>query len=177
MERIIQTGDAREQANSERWDGGVGDTITPFKLPDESPNLHEWRLHNSEENEYQDRPLGFKESWGFGKVVFKRYLRYDGSETSLHRALGSWERNSINNAASRLLGLDQVGCTYSIRFRGSCLTISGGSRTLQRIIELAIRTKQTMLQLTPSEVESNVSRGCPEGTEAFKESETTDSSV
>nr|UHS72123.1 MAG: putative silencing suppressor protein [Tombusvirus sp.] len=169
MERIIQGSNAREQANSERWDGGCGGTITPFKLPDESPSLHEWRLHNSEESEDKDHPLGFKESWSFGKVVFKRYLRYDGTEASLHRALGSWERNTVNDAASRFLGLSQIGCTYSIRFRGSCLTLSGGSRTLQRLIEMAIRTKHTMLQLTPSEVEGNVSRGCPEGTKAFKE--------
>nr|BCH36671.1 predicted silencing suppressor protein [Sikte waterborne virus] len=173
MERAIQGSDAREQANSERWDGGCGSTITPFKFPDESPGLHEWRLHNSEESEDKDHPLGFKESWSFGKVVFKRYLRYDGTEASLHRALGSWERDSVNDAASRFFGVSQIGCTYSIRFRGSCLTLSGGSRTLQRLIEMAIRTKCTMLQLTPGEVDSNVSRGCPEGTETFetKESE------
>lgn len=172
MERAIQGSDAREQANSERWDGGRGSTITPFKLLDESPSLHEWRLYNSEESENKDHPLGFKESWSFGKVVFKRYLRYDGTEASLHRALGSWERDTVNDAASRFLGVSQIGCTYSIRFRGSCLTLSGGSRTLQRLIEMAIRTKRTMLQLTPCEVEGDVSRRCPEGFEAFeKESE------
>nr|ALJ30187.1 silencing suppressor [Carnation Italian ringspot virus] len=169
MERAIQGSDAREQANCERWDGGCGSTITPFKLPDESPSFNEWRIHNSEESEDKDNPLGFKESWCFGKVVFKRYFRYDGTETSLHRVLGSWERDSINDAASRFFGVNQIGCTYSIRFRGSCLTLSGGSRTLQRLIEMAIRSKRTMLQLTPSEVEGNVSRGCPEGTETFKE--------
>jgi hypothetical protein len=62
--------------------------------------------------------------------------------------------------------------------RGSCLTLSGGSRTLQRLIEMAIRTKHTMLQLTPCEMESELSRGCPEGIETFEEqSEQTDSSV
>ncbi|AAA42906.1 p20 protein [Cucumber necrosis virus] len=171
MERAIQRSDAREQANSERWDGRCGGTITPFKLPDESPSLLEWRLHNSEESEDKDHPLGFKESWSFGKVVFKRYLRYDGTETSLHRTLGSWERNSVNDAASRFLGVSQIGCTYSIRFRGSCLTLSGGSRTLQRLIEMAIRTKRTMLQLTPCEVEGNVSRRRPQGSEAFENKE------
>lgn len=168
MERTIQGSYAREQAASERWDGRSGSTFTPFKLPDESPSLHEWRLHNSEESEDKDHPLGFKESWSFGKVVFKRYLRYDGTEASLHRALGSWERNSVNDAASRFLGFGQIGCTYSIRFRGSCLTLSGGSRTLQRIIEMAIRTKLTMLQLAPCEVAGDVSGGCPEGAEAFE---------
>nr|QVX32684.1 silencing suppressor [Cymbidium ringspot virus] len=169
MERAIQGSDVREQADSECWDGGGGGTTSPFKLPDESPSLHEWRLHHSEESENKDNPLGFKESWSFGKVVFKRYLRYDGAETSLHRALGSWERDSVNDAASRFLGLSQIGCTYSIRFRGTRLTLSGGSGTLQRLIEMAIRTKRTMLQPTPSEAEGNVSRRRPEGTEAFKE--------
>nr|WRQ65094.1 tombus P19-like silencing suppressor protein [Tolivirales sp.] len=172
MERAIQGSDAREQAYSERWDGAQGGIITPFKLPDESPSLHEWRLHNSEESEHKDHPLGFKESWGFGKVIFKRYLRYDGTEASLHRALGSWERDSVNDAASRFLGLGQIGCTYSIRFRGSCITASGGSRTLQCLIDMAIRIKREMLQPTPSDMEGNVSRECPEGPEAFeKESE------
>jgi len=41
MERIVQRSDAREQAISERWDGRCGGTITPFKLPDESPNWNE----------------------------------------------------------------------------------------------------------------------------------------
>nr|WOC94070.1 viral suppresor of RNA silencing [Krkavce tombusvirus 1] len=178
MERTIQRSNAREQAYSERWNGGYGNSLTPFKLPDESPSLNEWRLHHGEESENKDHPLGFKESWSFGKVVFKRYLRYDGTEASLHRALGSWERNSVINAASRFFGVNQIGCTYSIRFRGSCLTLSGGSRTLQRLIEMAIRTKCTMLQLTPCEMESVLSRGCPEGTETFEEqSEQTDSSV
>lgn len=164
MERVIQGDNAREQANRERWDGGCGDTITPFKFPDESPSFNEWKqLHNSEESEDKDHAFGFKESWCFGKVVFKRYLRYDGTETSLHRALGSWQRDSVNDAASRFLGFGQIGCTYCIRFRGSCLTISGGSGTLQRLIEMAIRTKRTMLQLTPSDMESTISRGCPEG--------------
>lgn len=172
MERAIQGNDAREQANSERWDGGSGGTTSPFKLPDESPSWTEWRLHNDETNSNQDNPLGFKESWGFGKVVFKRYLRYDRTEASLHRVLGSWTGDSVNYAASRFFGFDQIGCTYSIRFRGVSITVSGGSRTLQHLCEMAIRSKQELLQLTPNEMESNVSRGCPEGTETFeKESE------
>lgn len=169
MERTIQGNDAREQAYGERWNGGYGSTTSPFKLPDESPSLNEWRLHNDEKNTSEDNPLGFKESWSFGKVVFKRYIRYDGTESSLHKALGSWERDTINNAASRFLGSGQIGCTYCIRFRGSCLTLSGGSGALQRLIEMAIRTKRTMLQLTTYDVDGYISRRCPEGTKAFEE--------
>jgi len=171
MERIVQGSDAREQAISERWDGRCGGTITPFKLPDESPNWNEWRLHHCEENPNKDYPLGFKESWSFGKVVFKRYYRHDWTETSLHRALGSWTGDSVNYAASRLLGINPVGCTYSIRIRGVSLTISGGSGTLQRLIEMAIRLKCTELQLASSEVEGYVSRGCPETHKECEESE------
>ena len=72
MERTVQGSDAREQAASERWDGGHGSTITPFKFPDESPNWDEWRLHHCETDTNKDNPLGFKESWSFGKVIFKR---------------------------------------------------------------------------------------------------------
>nr|WPR18178.1 MAG: hypothetical protein [Carnation Italian ringspot virus] len=169
MERAIQGNDAREQANGERWDGGSGSSISPFKLTDESPSWTEWRLHNDETNSNHDNPLGFKESWGFGKVVFKRYLRYNRTETSLHRVLGSWTGDSVNYAASRFFGVNQIGCTYSIRFRGVSVTISGGSRTLQHLCEMAIRSKQELLQPAPIEVESDVSRGCPEDTEVFEE--------
>ena len=169
MERAIQGNDAREQAYGERWNGGPGGSTSPFQLPDESPSWTEWRLHNDETNSNQDNPLGFKESWGFGKVVFKRYLRYDGTETSLHRVLGSWTGDSVNYAASRFFGFDQIGCTYSIRFRGVNVTISGGSRTLQHLSEMAIRSKQELLQLTPVKVESDVSRERPEGVKTFKE--------
>nr|UHS72060.1 MAG: putative symptom severity modulator [Zeavirus sp.] len=171
MERILQGSDAREQATGERWDGGHGGSITPFKFPDESPSRDEWRLHHCSEDSNKDNPLGFKESWGFGKVVFKRYYRYDWKEASLHRALGSWTGDSVNYAASRLLGVDQVGCTYSIRIRGISVTISGGSGTLQRLIAMAIRLKCSELQLASSEVEGDVSRGCPETHQECEESE------
>ena len=171
MERTLQGSDVRQQATGERWDGGRGSTITPFKFPDESPSWNEWRLHHSEENTDKDHPLGFKESWSFGKVVFKRYHRYDWKEASLHRALGSWTGDSVNNAASRLLGINPVGCTYSIRIRGISVTISGGSGTLQRLIEMAIRLKRTELQLAACEVDSDVSRGCPEADQTCFEEE------
>lgn len=168
MERIIQRSDAREQTQCECWDGGRGNSITPFELPDESPSRDEWRIHHSSENPYQDYPLGFKESWSFGKVVSKGYYRYDWKKASLHRALGSWTGDSVNDAASRLLGVNQVGCTYCIRIRGLSVTISGGSGTLQRLIAMAIRIKCQELQFATSEVESVVSRGRPEN-KAFEE--------
>ena len=169
MERTIQRSDVGEQATRECWDGGHGSAITPFQLPDESPNWDEWRLHHSEENPDKDYPIGFKESWSFGKVVFKGYYRYNWTEASLHRALGSWTGDSVKYAASRLLGVNQVGCTYSIRIRGISVTVSGGSGTLQRLIAMAIRLKCSELQLASSQVEGNVSRGCPETTQESEE--------
>lgn len=160
MERALQGDNAREQANCERWTGGCGSSITPFQFSDESPTLNEWKLHHDEKNPDNDHPIGFKEVWSFGSVVFKRYYRYDGSQASLHRVLESWTGNTVNASACRLLGSEQRGCAYSIRFRGTSLSVSGGSRALQHIIEMAIWTKLKVLQFTPSELESPVSRGC-----------------
>jgi len=168
MERALQGDDAREQADSERWTGGCGSSITPFQFSDESPSLNEWRLYNDEKNTGNNHPIGFKEVWSFGSVVFKRYYRYDGSQASLHRVLGSWTGDSVNNAAHRFFGTNQIGCAYSIRFRGSSISVSGGSRTLQHLIEMAIWTKLKVLQFTPSEMESPVSRGCLDVTEDVK---------
>nr|UPE52104.1 symptom severity modulator [Cucumber Bulgarian latent virus] len=162
MERIVQGDHTGKQAVGECWDGRYGSTITPFQLPDESPNRDEWRVHHCETNPYKDYPLGFKESWGFGKVVFKRYYRYDWKETSLHRVTGSWSGDTVNYAASRFFGVNQIGCTYSIRIRGISVTLSGGSGTLQRLIEMAIRIKLSELQLASDEMEGHVSGGCPE---------------
>lgn len=168
MERALQGNYAREQAHSERWNRGSRDPLSPFQLDDESPSLAEWRLHNNEKNPNQNHPPCVKEMWSFGPVVYSRCYRYDGSEASLHRILGSWSGDSVNNAARRFHGPVQVGCAYSIRFRGVSSTTSGGTRTLQHISQMAIRAKQQLLQLAPSEDESSVSRGCPEGTEAFE---------
>lgn len=169
MERVIQIDNLREQAKRERWDGGSGDSVSPFQYPDESPSVTEWRIHNAETDTNQDCPLGFKESWSFGKVVFKRYYRHDFSEASLDRNLGSWTRDTVNTTAHRLLGSEQCGCTYSVRIRGACVTISGGTSALSRLIDMAVWTKQGMLQSPCGKVESTVSGGCPEGENAFDE--------
>nr|UHS72089.1 MAG: putative symptom severity modulator [Tombusvirus sp.] len=172
MERAVQRSNVGKQITGECRVGGCGSTITPFQLPDESPNWFEWRFHHCEENPDKDHPLGFKESWSFGPVIFKRYLRYDWKKASLHRVLGSWTRDSVNIAASRLLGVNPVGCTYCIRIRGVSVTVSGGSGSLQRLIEMAIRLKFTELQSATNEVEGFVSRGCPKaGTEACSKEE------
>lgn len=76
MERAIQGNDAREQACSERWNGGSGGFPSPFKLTDESPSWTEWRLHNDETISNQDNPLSRKAG-----VSGKLYLR-DISDTT-----------------------------------------------------------------------------------------------
>jgi len=141
MAKALQGSSVTQQ---DHYSGGGGDgrgSISPFKLPDQTPTHYEWGLHHSEENPDKDCPIGFKECWSFGKVVFKRYYRYDWKETSLHQATQSWDRDSVITSASRLLGINQVGCTYSIRIRGVAVTISGGSGALPRIIDMAIRAK------------------------------------
>jgi len=71
MERTIQRSDAREQAYSERWNGGYGNSLTPFKLPDESPSLHEWRLHHVRRVRIKIIPLVSRKAGVSGKL----YLR------------------------------------------------------------------------------------------------------
>lgn len=171
MERAVQGDDAREPLNSECRIGGCGSSITPFQFLDETPCFDEWRLHNNEKTANNNSASGFEESWSFGPVVFKRYFRYDGTEASLDRVLGTWSRDSVNHAAHRFFGANQIGCAYSIRFRGPRLSVSGGSRTLLDLIEMAVWTKFKVLQLTPQQVESAISRGCLDGKAIKTESE------
>nr|UHS72153.1 MAG: hypothetical protein 2 [Tombusvirus sp.] len=171
MERAIQGDDAGEPLDSKCWDGGCGSSITPFQFYDETPCFDEWRLHNNEKTANNYSASGFEESWSFGKVVFKRHYRYDGTEASLDRALRSWTGDSVNNASHRFFGADQIGCTYSIRFRGPRVSVSGGSRTILDIIEMAIWTKFKVLQLTHQQVEGAISRGCLDGKAIKTESE------
>nr|UHS72340.1 MAG: hypothetical protein 2 [Tombusviridae sp.] len=156
MERVVQASCPEECSHSECWDGGSRNCITPFQLPDETPSWDEWRIHHDQEDNYKDCPLGVKERWCFGKVIFKRYYRHDWTMSGTNRVIGSWSRDSVNTAALRLCGINQVSCSYSIRVRGVTLNVSGGSRTLQCLIELAIRTKLQALQLTSSETESRL---------------------
>lgn len=157
MERIVCTGNDGQLTDNGCWDGEHRNTVTPFKFPDESPTWNEWRLHHSQTDQHQDYPLGIKECWSFGKAIFKRYYRHDWTESSVHRLSGSWSRDSVEAASSRFLGLNQISCAYSIRVRGVNVTISGGSGTLQRIIEMALRCKQEQLLSTQIVVDSGVS--------------------
>ncbi len=156
MERIVCTSNNGKHPDSECRDGEHRNSVTPFKFPDESPTWNEWRLYHSQEDQHQDYPLGIKECWSFGKAIFKRYYRHDWTESSVHRLSGSWTRDSVEAAASRFLGINQISCAYSIRVRGVNVSVSGGSGTLQRIIEMALRCKQEQLLSTQISIGSRI---------------------
>lgn len=163
MEREDKLNNARQQARSERRDGGSGDIPGPFKLPDESPDWHECRIHNDETIPNSNCTLGFKECWSFGKVVYKRYYRFDGTETSLFRAATTWTGDTVGVTALGLFGADKFGCTYCIRFLGLSVSVPGSSGALQHMCEVGLRAKLHLLQYAGHNVASCISRGCPGG--------------
>lgn len=162
MERAVQAGSDGQSDGRQGRNRRHGDGSSPFKLSDEAPTVAEWRVHHDSTVDHTDLPLGFKESWNIRKVVFARYHRYDWKEASLHRALGSWDGNSVESAACRLHGTGERGVSYSIRIRGVSITLSGGENALHRLIGMAIRIKHSELQFATNEVESDLSRGCSE---------------